>query len=321
MSEQVYRVDEEDIRRAFPPGLEPPALLVAFGRWLAGRPWGSVGCFDLVGNWTDEAPIVDGTPLRREFALFLRLPDGSAAGFWLPPGQDPAAPCVVGLGSEGEAAVIAPSLEAFLARLALDDFDDGRTWSDFAPSEFVEADGLGELAAWLRGYLGQTDLESLARAGDSAAFAARMDHWTEAREAYWERHPAMAELARLLAAHRPKGRNPWDTTRFEVALVGDLYQARVFVRGPQPFPEAARIEPVLRSLRDAQVLSEPGCGLWFTLHFTLNAAGTILPSFDYQTRPVIDGAPAPVEQGRADLTRAPRPGRWIPSWLSESGAE
>ena len=93
------------------------------------------------------------------------------------------------------------------------------------------------------------------------------------------------------------------------------------MRGPQPVPEAARIEPVLRTLRDAQVLSEPGCGLWFTMHFDLNADGTILPRFDYRTRPVIDGSPAPVEQGRADLARAPRPERWIPSWLSDPGSE
>ncbi|KQP24670.1 hypothetical protein ASF27_11340 [Methylobacterium sp. Leaf102] len=320
MSTRVYKVDEADIRRAFPPSLEPPGLLMEFGQWLAGRPWGSVGCFDLAGSWADDAPIVDGTPLRREFALFLHLPDGSEAGFWLPPGHDPNAPSIVGLGSEGEAGVIAPSLEAFLARLAVGAFDDGGTWSDFAPSELVVEDGLDDLAEWLRGRLGRADLEAVAVPGDSIVFATRMARRSEEREAYWGRHPALADLAHLLNAHRPKGRNPWDSTRFEVSLVGDLFQARVFERGPQPIPEAALMEPILRALRDAQALSEPGCGLWFTMHFDMHADGTILPRFDYQTRPVIDGAPAPVDQGRADLARAPRPERWVPAWLSDPDA-
>jgi len=55
MSDPSYRVDLESIRGAFPLHLDAPALLIDFANWLDGRPWGSVGCFDLVGNVSDHA--------------------------------------------------------------------------------------------------------------------------------------------------------------------------------------------------------------------------------------------------------------------------
>jgi hypothetical protein len=68
LSDSVYRIDINSIRRAFPPGIEPSPLLLDFAAWLEGRPWGSVGCFDLVGSVAEAAPIVDGGPLRDNFA-------------------------------------------------------------------------------------------------------------------------------------------------------------------------------------------------------------------------------------------------------------
>ena len=50
------------------------------------------------------------------------------------------------------------------------------------------------------------------------------------REDYWANHRMMAELGWRLAAHLPKGKNAWDKTRFEVAIVGKQYQARVLTR-------------------------------------------------------------------------------------------
>lgn len=317
MSDTCYEVDLASIRRAFPPGLEPPPLLVDFAGWLAGRPWGGVGCFDLRGSFADEAPIVDGAPLRREFALFLRLPDGSRAGFWYPPGLDAARAPVIALGSEGEAEVLADSLEGLLAGLARRGFDDGGTWSDLAPHE--EAPDLTpELEAWLRSRLALAGLEPLLTpAPDRPDFEARMAAWTEQREAYWAEHPAMAELAKRLSAHAPGGGDPWAATTFEAAIVGDLCEVLVLRRGRQPVPEADAVAPVLRALRGEQARADPDLGLWYQMSFTLTAGGRILPHFDYGTRPTIAGAPAPVAQARADLARYPRPERWIPAWLDD----
>jgi hypothetical protein len=83
MSGTPYDVDVDSIRGAFPPGTGAPSLLLDFAAWLKGRPWGSAGCYQLVGQFSDDAPIVDGSPLREHFALFMRLPEGSVVGFWL----------------------------------------------------------------------------------------------------------------------------------------------------------------------------------------------------------------------------------------------
>jgi hypothetical protein len=69
LSDEPYCIDIASIRRAFPPGIEVPPLLLDFAGWLDGRPWGSAGCFSLVGDFTDLAPVVDGSPLRDQFAL------------------------------------------------------------------------------------------------------------------------------------------------------------------------------------------------------------------------------------------------------------
>ncbi len=84
MSEMPYRIDLDSVRKAFPLWLEAPALLADFAAWLEGRAWGGVGCFDLVGQFSDNAPLFDSSLLRNEFALFMRLPDGSAVGTWYP---------------------------------------------------------------------------------------------------------------------------------------------------------------------------------------------------------------------------------------------
>ncbi|HEX8417363.1 MAG TPA: hypothetical protein VF641_07135, partial [Methylobacterium sp.] len=273
MSEPRYVVDWEQVRRAFPPGLEPPALLRGFGAWLGGRPWGSVGCFDLSGSLSEEAPIVDGSPLRREFGLFLHLPDGGKAGFWYRPGHDPRQAPIVGLGSDGEAAVLASSLEGFLARLALKHFDDGRSWSDFAPRGDVD-DAIPDLAGWLCDHAGLTDLERLAQADpDSTEFARRMESWMLEREAFWAEHPAMTAIARHLEPHRPQDDVPWGRTWFVAAIVGDIFELRVLHRGPQPVPEAPAIEPILRALRAEQARSDPDLGLWFGADLQLGGDG------------------------------------------------
>jgi hypothetical protein len=127
----------------------------------------------------------------------------------------------------------------------------------------------------------------------------------------------MAELGWRLAMYLPTGKNSWDKTRFEVAIVGAQYEARIFQRGPQPFPEAAAIEPLLRELRDEMRRAQPELGLWFSMRFGLYADGRVMPQFDYDSRPTIAGAPAALSEAKADLVRAPRPARWVPAWLAE----
>jgi hypothetical protein len=317
LSDRSYSIDLNSIRRAFPPGTEAPALLLDFARWLEGRPWGSVGCYELVGQFSDTAPIVDGSPLRKEFALFLHLPEGSTVGAWYRAGDDPARAPIVVLGSEGQYEVLAESLQALLAKIALQRFED--RWSDFLPHEDVEEDATDDLADWLAKRLGVEDLGALAETSSPPPdFGGWMEKWCRSREAFWENHPIMAELGWRLAAHLPKSKNPWDRTHFEIAIAGKQYQARVLRRGCQPFAETAAIEPCLRDLREDMRRAQPELGLWYSMAFALYANGRIVPRFDYEDRPMINDAPAELSEARADLARAPRPERWVPAWLASS---
>ena len=313
MSEPTYQIDVASIRRAFPPGTDAPPLLLDFAGWLDGRPWGSVGCFDLRGQFSDTAPLFDSSPLRDKFALFMRLPDGSAVGTWYGAGPDsPQAP-IVGLGSEGEYDVLAPSLEWLIAKLAAQEFESA--WHDLAPNEDVECETV-ELAEWLTSRLAGGGLTPLEQASTGLPdFRGFADKWSRDREDFWANHTMMAELGWRLAAHLPKGKNPWDATRFEVAIVGKQYQARVLRRGPQAFAEAGVIEPLLRELREEMRRAQPQLGLWYGMAFALYADGRVMPRFDYDARPTFGEAPADLSEAKADLARAPRPERWVPAWL------
>jgi hypothetical protein len=311
-AEPPYQIDLDSIRRAFPPGSEPPPLLLDFAAWLTGRCWGSVGCFALVGQFCDDAPIVEGSLLRNDFALFLRLPDRSVVGTWYGAGPDAANAPIVVLGSDVQNEILAASLEGLLAKIALGHLKE----SDFAPHEDAE-DATDELADWLVERLGTRHLEKFTEAPNGLVnFGRWAERWCRDREAFWSTHTTMVEIAGHLSAHRPKGKNPCDRTRFEVAIVGRQFQVRVVRCGRQPIEEAALIEPLLCDLRDEMWRAQPALGLWYSMSFALSADGGIVPRFDYDTRPTIDDAPADLAQARTDLLRAPRPGRWVPTWLA-----
>lgn len=316
LSDSVYRIDTNSIRRAFPPGIEPSPLLLDFAAWLEGRPWGTVGCFDLLGNFAETAPIVDGGPLRDNFALFARLPEGSVVGAWNPVGCDMATAPIVVLGSEGQHQILAGSLEGLLAKIALQRFEDEGEWTDFTPHEDVE-DGTDELADWLSRRVAPKTLEQLAELPDDLPdFSRWVGKWCVDREQFWASHPVMLQLADRLKAHRPQGKNPWDRTHFEVSLAGGQFQIRVLRRGRQPVEEADVVEPLLRELRDAMWHEQSSLGLWYSMSFVLSADGRIFPRFDYETRPTFNEIPADLAEARADLVRAPRPTKWVPVWLA-----
>ena len=61
--------------------------------------------------------------------------------------------------------------------------------------------------------------------------------------------------------------------------------------------------------------AQPELGLWYAMNFGLHADGRIMPNFEYDVRPTIDGELALLSEAQADLARAPRPERWVPKWI------
>jgi hypothetical protein len=318
VSDTPYCIDLDSILRAVPPGMDAPKLLRDFAAWLEGRTWGSVGCFSLVGQFSDLAPIFDGSPLRSDFALFLRLPEGSVVGTWYGGGVDVLRPPIVIIGSEGQNEILAASLEGLLAKIALGWFEENGEWTDFAPYDDLEEHALDELADWLSSRLGGADLKDLtAMPSGLPDFARWTEAWCRDREKFWAEHPVSKELGRHLAAYLPEGKNPWDKTIFDVAIAGSQFQVQVLGHGPQPLEQAAVIEPILRALRDEMWHAKPELGLWYSMSFGLYADGHVLPyGFDYETRPKIGDNSVDLTEARADLLRAPRAERWVPAWLA-----
>jgi len=126
--------------KSAPTGHKIPALLAAFGNWVAKQPYGSVGFFDL-----GAAPVAgpygdaDFTQLKQDAWCFACLPDGAQLA--LLTAMKPAP--VVLFGDEDETASIAPSLEAFLYALAA-----GKT--GVADLDEDENSRRADLTAWLK---------------------------------------------------------------------------------------------------------------------------------------------------------------------------
>jgi hypothetical protein len=81
----VYHVDLDELVKAFPRPADSsslPPLLDRFGKWMAGKPWRSIGAFDLAVQWSD-IHFAGGEFHYDQFALFMRMPDGSSVGYWL----------------------------------------------------------------------------------------------------------------------------------------------------------------------------------------------------------------------------------------------
>lgn len=124
-----------------PKGHVAPALLGELGEWLRTQPYGSVGWFELITEPIPSAWNPDAAErLSKAGFSFLHLPEGSMLALLKHDGKAP--PAVVLLGSEGETATVALSLEELLFDLAKGD-------TQVADLD-EEATGRGELGAWLK---------------------------------------------------------------------------------------------------------------------------------------------------------------------------
>ena len=303
----AYGLSDEEIRRTFPPGREPPPLLLGWAQWLRRQPAGWLGDLDLGCHRRDSA-------FDAELSLFFAdvIKGGNfAASFWLHE-QAGLRPPILLQDDEGGLEVI-PSLEAFLARLALgvhaeDDnpvggaqigpengeksdplgeFDpliinalgyqsaalsllDGAGSEDAARLRGFAREGRSRLGAWLLKETGARSLESLLHEGAPAPdFATWMQAKEAARATSREEQSARLQILREMTS--------------PVVLVlwaGDSYTAVTGGNGAYmppyaPAPDGAAIKPHLAVLREAAARRTPSLGLWHSAivtHPRFNAA-------------------------------------------------
>lgn len=319
----VYEVDLNELAKAFPgqPGaVSLPPLLRRFGEWMSGKPWRSIGAFDLDVRWSDDH-FPGGEFYYDSFALFIKLPDGSSVGYWLAESDLAHAPIVV-LGSEGEFATIAPNLETLLARIALGDFGEKGPTADFLYSDEDYGDGAapdlrGAMQVFLRKETGLQDLGVLARKAKPAPlnFTQWVAAYYETHAAQMQAHPAIQAMTSLLAKYRPVKAQPWEGVLINVIWVGEYFDAWAMLGGPKSLAEAEALKPHLAILRDEAAAKKPGLGLWhratlmvYADHLQFSAAYLFEPEFR-SDRP-------PAAAFKADQARAPRESRRIPPWLA-----
>lgn len=104
-----------NIQSIFNKNIPFPKLLADFEQWAEQFDYGALGYFEFETDELDDNWIENGSQLTDQFAIWLRLGEGSMIGFWRPEhfNDDDILPVVL-LGSEGEVEVLGESLEDFL---------------------------------------------------------------------------------------------------------------------------------------------------------------------------------------------------------------
>ena len=319
----TYQVDLEELLKAFPNralSRSLPPLLARFGEWLSDKPWRSVGAFDLAVQWSD-AHFLGGEFHFDEFALFMRMPDGSSVGYWLADRDIAHAP-IVWLGSEGDFVSLAPNLETLLARIALGDFNDKGPGADFRYSNEDYGQGAAPdlrsvMQAFLRAQTGVQDLNSLVRraAPPSSDFAEWIAKSVETHRVSLQSNPAMLAMRSILDKYRPVKAQPWEGAKITVTWVGDFFDAWLVSGGPKVLAETDQLKPHLAALRDEAAKKAPGLGLWHRVTLMVYEDRLEIIT-DYLFEPDFRSARPPAQAFRADQSRAPRAARRIPPWLA-----
>jgi hypothetical protein len=318
----AYQVDLDELVKAFPNQADAsslPPLLRRFGGWMAGKPWRSIGAFDLAVRWSD-LNLQGGEFYYDQFALFIKLPDGSSVGYWLAGGDLAQAPIVL-LGSEGDYATLAPNLETLLARIALGDFANKGPGADFlywdeGCGEGVVPDLRGALQAFLREQMGIQDLEALART--ARPYPSDFTQWiaqaVETHGVQMQAHSAIQAMASILEKYRPVNARPWEGPVINVRWAGAYFDAWIGP-GKATFVEAEGLKPHLAVLRDEAAMKMPGLGLWHRATLTVFEDNLWFMA-DYIYEPDFRSDKPSASDFEADHARSPRAVRRIPPWLA-----
>ncbi|MEQ1652964.1 MAG: hypothetical protein ABL897_10780 [Hyphomicrobium sp.] len=326
----------EDIARQWPDGREMPALLRAVVAYVKDKPWMSLGATRLVGDRMDDYWIENGADLWRDFGIFMRLPDGSRVAQWFRDGQTGEPPVVL-IGSEGEQVVLAPNLEAFLAVWALAHFDDNGALvaegvpvglpSDLIRSDDEDedddpvADGRPAFAAFLTQMLERPVAQLITAKQSDAGFETFFSEWGHAARAEISANPNLQQMAKILDAYVPRGKQPWQRANFRISAIGDRIEigGNGDPRKPLNEAEAAALRPLIARERERRAAgSHAPRGLWHSAAINLYPDGLCQLQCDWASAPkFFNGPAATAAEFLRDQQRFPKGERWIEPWMKE----
>jgi len=301
LSDEPYPIDLDKPRAGHSARHRSAALLLDFAAWLEGRP-GSGRLFQPVGNFTDLRPVVDGSPLRDQFALFMRLPEGSVVGAWYGIGGAPANAPTVALAPEGHTNHGVPRSTDCSRKSPCSDL---RRWRMDRISRRIKMSTMQRMSlpSMAGGTSRRQEFGETGRAAGRLPDFGRLDgKWCSDRGDLGG-HP-MTDRTRETPDGTSAGRqqNPGGTTHFDVAIVGcSIKCGSCAAAATRRRGEA--IEPLLRDLRDERwrapkqsraLVFDVACDVGQWPH---------LPRFDYGNRPMIGRRAGRHCRGAADLRR------------------
>ncbi len=207
-----YSVNIDSLHKNFPADCQVPSLLLDFGCWLESKRAQSVGCFSLQSERFNDYWIENGADLHPYFAFFICDCTGGQIGYWLYDERTTVSPPIVLVGSEGELSILSDTLQEFLKRLA-----EGSTQADDLDSRDEGGTERAELTKWLESRTAKSAIQNVRVLPD---LKGRMDEWGEQQRDWIDKDPFHLQIADKLRKFVKPNAKPWETSNFDVLLVG-----------------------------------------------------------------------------------------------------
>ncbi len=200
---------DAELAESFPADIAVPALLFDYAGWLRGQKTAERSATFMAPRYASDY-VPAGVPVDDDFALFINLGDGSAAGLWFGETRDGDAAPFVLMGSEGEAKIYAPNLACFLHRIGLGQFDSNRVENEF-DFRRNKREMRAELLSWLTAHpKASAQIRRSVLADYTTCDDGRLEDWLAAKMKTYEEEcaadPTLQAIAILLleAGYRPE---------------------------------------------------------------------------------------------------------------------
>lgn len=312
----------QDPTTYFPPGAQPPELLLSTLQWFEQKPhpeeWDFKFCGEIMGSdWL----AANGADLYSKFIPFIQLPRGSKVCFVRLADEAPDRCPIMYYHSDGDDCIVADTMQNFLllfgaAKTGIVEMDlDKSPASSQLRNEFNE---------WLRQNLKadeQPDLEKILADAQKLTIdlKAGLEHWNKKQDLEIKNNENFQHLYNKLKHYIPVNAQPWEKANFEICAVGSKFEIRRKFFGDKEVTEASEVAPILRELRLQRMKKCPERGLWHSAWLCLGIDGSITLDCDFLSDPdlLFQHEKPDARDYAMDFEAHPRTDFWRPDWLAD----
>jgi hypothetical protein len=321
---QLYdrAIDISSLQRNWPDGHAIPQVIIDIATLLKSQIWGSVGHIRMNGSRFNDYWIEGGADLGDRFGMFLDFADGTQVAQWFHPGAVPGAEPIVEIGSEGDLSVLAPNLHSFL-----------RSWANDSGHRELTLDEEDRtpdrVAQWQAVAVKMHQLIDAAPPHPPGAsiddLPAFMAAYGEASIQAMRSNPIHQEIAKVMAAHIPCGKESYEYYNAQIYIAGSRIEILPNALPPEykerePLPERAALIPLIIQIREERCQNMPARGLWHSACLRIFPDGRVWIPADWEAEPNFETCGRVTRADLdADLARFPRGDRWRMPWMDELG--